>query len=101
MKYSPDIWGSELSTHDIWFLLGFYIDYLYSTFLIFRINAVNQARESLALRLSAARDLLSTILVFNEQRERLREVRSDFTGVVCTNQIPLLDRLLVGKLATN
>lgn len=83
MKYSPAVWDGSMTSHDIWFLLRFYLDYLYSIFLIFRFNArQDQSPESIQLLLSAARDVLSTVLVFNEQRELMREVRSDFSAVV-------------------
>ena len=72
-----------MTSHDIWFLLRFYLDYLYSSFLIFRFNArQDQSPESIELLLAAAKDVLSTVLVFNEQRELMREVRSDFSAVV-------------------
>ena len=72
-----------MTSHDIWFLLRFYLDYLFSSFLIFRFNArQDQSPESVELLLSAAKDVLSIVLVFNEQRELMREVRSDFSAVV-------------------
>ncbi|KAK4118003.1 hypothetical protein N657DRAFT_651744 [Parathielavia appendiculata] len=83
MKYTPALWDGSMTSHDIWFLLRFYLDYLYSRFLIFRFNArQDQSPESIELLLYAAKDVLSTVLVFNEQRELMREVRSDFSAVV-------------------
>ena len=83
MKYSPSVWDGSMTSHDIWFLLRFYLDYLFSSFLIFRFNArQDQSPESVELLLSAAKDVLSIVLVFNEQRELMREVRSDFSAVV-------------------
>ncbi|KAK3356638.1 hypothetical protein B0T25DRAFT_497311 [Lasiosphaeria hispida] len=83
VKYSPAVWGSSEKPHDIWFLLLFYLDYLYSIFLLFRFNArEGQSQGSIELLLSAAKDVLSVVLVFNEQREIMREVRSDFSAVV-------------------
>lgn len=64
------------------------MDYIYSIFLIFRFNArQDQSPESLELLLSAAKDVLSTVLIFNEQRERLREVRSDFSAIVSNGSL--------------
>jgi len=83
MKYSPAVWDGSLSSHDVWFLLRFYLDYLYSTFLLCRYTArQDQSQANLNMLLSAAKDVLSTVLVFNEQRELMREVRSDFSAVV-------------------
>ena len=87
VKYSPTVWNNSMSSHDIWFLLRFYLDYLYSIFLIFRFNArQDQSQQSLELLLSAANDVLSLVLVFNEQRDQMREVRSDFSAVVSASQ---------------
>ena len=89
MKYSPSVWDGSMTSHDIWFLLRFYLDYLFSSFLIFRFNArQDQSPESVELLLSAAKDVLSIVLVFNEQRELMREVRSDFSAVVRAPSCP-------------
>ena len=83
VKYSPAVWNGALDPDDIFFLIRFYIDYLYSIFLIFRFNVRHdQSQETLELLLSAARDVLLTVLIFNEHRELMREVRSDFSAVV-------------------
>jgi hypothetical protein len=83
VKYSPAVWDQSLSSFDIWFLLGSNLDYLYSKFLIFRCNArQDQSQETLQLLCLAARDVLSAVLTFNEHREQMREVRSDFSAVV-------------------
>ncbi|KAK4149577.1 hypothetical protein C8A00DRAFT_37830 [Chaetomidium leptoderma] len=93
MKYSSAVWNSSMSSHDIWFLIRFYLDYLYSSFLIFRYNSRhNQSPESMQLHLRAAKDVLST-LVFNEQREVMREVRSDFSAVFLPYGLPCADTL--------
>lgn len=83
MKYTPTVWNKIICPHDIWFLLRFYLDYLYTIFLIFRANVKDdQSPESFQLFLSAAKDVLSTVLELNEHRDMMREVRSDFTAVV-------------------
>ncbi|KAL2130088.1 hypothetical protein VTI74DRAFT_6909 [Chaetomium olivicolor] len=94
MKYTPAVWNGSMTFHDIWFLLRFYLDYLYSRFLIFRFNArQDHSRESIKLLLCAAKDVLSTVLVFNEQREIMREVRSDFSAVFLPYGLPCADTL--------
>ncbi|KAH6629930.1 hypothetical protein B0J18DRAFT_474431 [Chaetomium sp. MPI-SDFR-AT-0129] len=95
MKYSSAVTSTAtLSPHDTWFLLGFYIDYLYSTFLVFRSKAQqDQSPETLEMLLFAAKDVLSTVLIFNEQRELLREVRSDFSAVFLPYGLPCADVL--------
>lgn len=65
-------------------------------FLIFRFNArQDQSHESLQLLLSTAKDVLSTVLVFNEHREMMREVRSDFSAVFLPYGLPCADVLAV------
>ncbi|KAL2021620.1 hypothetical protein VTK56DRAFT_6973 [Thermocarpiscus australiensis] len=94
MKYSPAVWNGSLRAHDIRFILRFYLDYLYSIFLILRFNArQGQSQESLELLLASAKDVLSTVLVFNEQRELMREVRSDFSAVFLPYGLPCADVL--------
>jgi hypothetical protein len=89
MKYSPSVWDGSMAPHDIWFLLRFHLDYLFSRFLVFRFNArQDQSPESIQLLLSAANDVLSIVLVFNEHRELMREVRSDFSAVVSRPRCP-------------
>ncbi|KAK5654611.1 hypothetical protein OQA88_7241 [Cercophora sp. LCS_1] len=96
VKYSPAVWSQSIRPHDIWFLIRFYLDYLYSMFLIFRFNArQDQSHESLQLLLSTAKDVLSTVLVFNEHRELMREVRSDFSAVFLPYGLPCADVLAV------
>ncbi|KAK1751375.1 hypothetical protein QBC47DRAFT_417294 [Echria macrotheca] len=96
VKYSPTVWTSSIRPHDIWFLIRFYLDYLYSMFLVFRFNArQDQSQESQQLLLSAAKDVLATVLVFNEHRELMREVRSDFSAVFLPYGLPCADVLAV------
>lgn len=83
VKYTPAIWDQAMDPHDLWFILRFYLDYLYSVFLIVRFKArQDQSQETLQLLASTARDVLSTVLALNEHRELMREVRSDFSAVV-------------------
>ena len=102
MKYSPSVWDGSITSHDIWFLLRFHLDYLFSSFLIFRFNArQDQSPESIELLLSAARDVLSIVLVFNEQRELMREVRSDFSAVVSPPSCPNINMSPPSHLPTS
>ena len=67
----------------MWFILSFYLDYQYTKFLIRRISPdEGHSLESLDMLIAAAKDVLSTVLVFNERREQLREVRADLSGIV-------------------
>ncbi|KAK3382108.1 hypothetical protein B0T24DRAFT_600503 [Lasiosphaeria ovina] len=96
VKYSPAVWNGSMASHDIWFLHRFYLDYLYSIFLIFRFNArQDQSQQSLELFLSAANNVLSLVLVLNEQRDQMRDVRSDFSAVFLPYGLPCADALAV------
>ncbi|KAH8690727.1 hypothetical protein BGW36DRAFT_328638 [Talaromyces proteolyticus] len=98
MKYSSDMWQSSMSCQYILPLLWFYIDYQYSTFLIYRLTSPDPFRGSSAQILQVARNILSTILVINDERDRAREIRSDFTSVFLPYGLPCVEVLTMELL---
>ncbi|KAK0646731.1 hypothetical protein B0T16DRAFT_414174 [Cercophora newfieldiana] len=99
MKYTPAVWTAGMCPHEIWFLIQFYMDYLYSIFLIYRFNARHdQSVETLAGLLSAAKSVLSTVLAFNEHRETMRQVRNDFSSIFLPYGLPCADILAMELL---
>ncbi|KAK0623679.1 hypothetical protein B0T14DRAFT_427237 [Immersiella caudata] len=99
VKYSSEIWQAGMCPHDIWFLVRFHLDYLYSIFLLRRFNArQNHSSESVSSLLSAAKNVLSIVLVFNEHRDIMREVRSDFSCIFLPYGLPCADVLAMELL---
>ncbi|CRG89088.1 Regulator of drug sensitivity 1 [Talaromyces islandicus] len=87
IKYSPEMWNSQLSASDILPILWLYLDYLYSTFLIY-LTAHDASQGTSERLLLAAKTILSTILHINDERERVKEIRSDFFSVFLPYGLP-------------
>lgn len=79
------MWNEEMPCQDIIALLSIYLDYLHSIFLLHRFAAQGCQHEKPKELLLVAKTILSTVLVINEHRERAREVRSDFSSIVRSN----------------
>lgn len=67
-----------MSCQDVLSLLLLYLDYMYSTFLIYRLTAHDPSEGSSERLLLVAKNIISTLLKLNDERERVKEVRSDF-----------------------
>lgn len=80
MKYSVDMWHTPtlMHSHQLLVLLTLNLDYLHSIFLLHRLISGDRSTNVFIV----AKDILSTILVINDERERLREIRNDFTHLV-------------------
>ncbi|KAF7596683.1 hypothetical protein BBP40_000606 [Aspergillus hancockii] len=98
MKYSPDMWNGRLSCQDILSLLSNYLDYLHSMFLLHRLTAQSLPEEKPQELLLVAKEILSTVVVINEERERLREVRSDFSSIFLPYGLPSAELLAMELL---
>lgn len=80
------MWHGQLSTQEILPILWLYLDYMYSTFLIY-LTAHDPSQGTSERLLLVAKNIISTILTVNDERERAKEVRSDFFGVVSIEYI--------------
>ncbi|KAI9929946.1 hypothetical protein MW887_011756 [Aspergillus wentii] len=95
MKYSPDMWHGHLPCQDIWILFSLYLEYQYSLFLTHRLTAQDPLHAPRNNDLAhVAKEILSTILVLNDQRERLRTIRNNFSGVLLPFGLPTAQVLI-------
>ncbi|RDH32103.1 hypothetical protein BDQ94DRAFT_179887 [Aspergillus welwitschiae] len=100
LQYSPQLWTRPMPRQTIWFIFALHLEHRYSLFLIQRLRAQKCPSESPAPLLSVAKDILSTILVLNKERERLREIRSDLGSVLLPFGLPTAEVLLQDLLHT-
>ncbi|PYH43754.1 fungal specific transcription factor domain-containing protein [Aspergillus saccharolyticus JOP 1030-1] len=86
MKYSAAMWNTPalMPTHQLLVLLTLNLDYLHSKFLLHRLISGDRSTEVFAV----AQNILTTILVINDERERLRELRNDFTHIFLQYGLP-------------
>ncbi|RAL14716.1 fungal specific transcription factor domain-containing protein [Aspergillus homomorphus CBS 101889] len=96
MKYSVDMWDSSMSisSHRLLVLLTLYLDYQHSTFLLHRIISGDRSTNVFIV----AMNILSAILVINDERERLREIRNDFTHIFLQYGLPSVQLLCTEML---
>ncbi|KAB8231180.1 uncharacterized protein BDW43DRAFT_301866 [Aspergillus alliaceus] len=98
MKYSPDMWNSQLPALEILVLLYLFVDYLYSMFLLYRLKSQESQKGKPKELLHVAKTILSTVVVINEHRERAREVRSDFSSIFLPFGLPSAELLAMELL---
>ncbi|PYI28987.1 hypothetical protein BP00DRAFT_349824 [Aspergillus indologenus CBS 114.80] len=96
MKYSVDMWHAPASmhSHQLLVLLTLNLDYLHSIFLLHRLISGDRSTNVFIV----AKDILSTILVINDERERLREIRNDFTHLFLQYGLPSVQLLCTEML---
>jgi hypothetical protein len=76
------MWTELVPYQNVWFLFALYLEHRYSLFLVHRLRAQKSPSNPRANLLSVAKDILSTVLVLNRERERLRAIRGDLSSVV-------------------
>ncbi|PYH92931.1 hypothetical protein BO71DRAFT_12105 [Aspergillus ellipticus CBS 707.79] len=88
LKYSPDMWDGSRPPNAIVGLLITYLDYLHSTFLLHRLTVQGMMVTKSQGLYAVAKTILSTVLVINEERERLRAFRDDFSNIFLPYGLP-------------
>ncbi|OKL57696.1 hypothetical protein UA08_07062 [Talaromyces atroroseus] len=94
LRYSPKMWTELVPYQNVWVLFALYLEQRYSLFLVHRLRAQKSPSNPRANLLSVAKDILSTILVINRERERLRAIRSDLSSVLLPFGLPTAEVLL-------
>ncbi|PYH98155.1 hypothetical protein BO71DRAFT_462728 [Aspergillus ellipticus CBS 707.79] len=97
LEYNASMWTSHLPC-DVWPLFSLYLEHQYSLFLIHRLSAYQRPPDQSSDLISVARDILSTVIVLNNERENLRAIRSDFGGVLLPFGLPCAEVLLTEVL---
>ena len=76
VRYNPDCWNSGQPYHECYVWLLFYLDYLYSHFLLQRA-LMKHSHTITDVLLDTARELLSSVLTLANQRDRLLMYQCD------------------------
>ncbi|OGM51313.1 hypothetical protein ABOM_000423 [Aspergillus bombycis] len=101
MKYTSDMWRKPLLGQEILTLLYIYLDFLHSKLLILRPAQQLGAQGYPPSLVLVAQEIITTLLVINEERERVREVTSDISLLFLPYGLPCAEILLLELLHHN
>lgn len=97
MRYTSDMWEKPLGCAEVLTHLYNYLDFLHCKFLTQRLIHQDTGRGYSHPLISVAEEVLSTLLVLNEERDRVRGVTTDLAPIVravrYSNPAPLMKKL--------
>ncbi|PYI19636.1 hypothetical protein BO99DRAFT_432544 [Aspergillus violaceofuscus CBS 115571] len=94
MKYTSDMWQMPLGCAETLTHLYNYLDFLHCRFLTLRLAQHDTSQECSHLLIVVAQEVLSTLLVLNEERDRVREVTTDLAPIFLPYGLPSAEILL-------